>query len=739
LRHLFLLTTQVTLLITACILVAAFFKHKGVSFTISLLSGIVILIELMSIYIGGALFDYKCYIHANIANMLGFVNMYWLQSFAFIVGLGVLSWSIFRLSNALIQKRRLSKPLCFLGLSTCLLLMNVEEGILSNLYHIYQLNKIPIYSFDDSLENLGICPKEYVQSSSVQAIKGKNIIVLSLESLEKGYLSKNLERLTPNLRQLAQEMTFYEMQQCEGAGWTSASMYCTQTGIPAFFRGNSNAVFQMTNNIKLTGIAHILKKAGYDMSYMIGKPAFAGMEDLLTAYGFSVKSEKTFDTTYKVFPIGMHDKDLFAELKKEISQKASSTTPFAIFASTVSSHAPNGIYDERMLKYIGKEADNLAFMVKATDYWVGDLIHFLKEKGLLSNTIIFIFPDHLLMGQTAAVLKDFPERGLYIITNAHQEQISFNPNDTLLQIDLPKLILRGAEIKHNAKFLTDYLGSLTKEQKIQFIKENYGKLLSLNEASIGRTKTYQTLKRIGKEGKDVTRFIAHAGGKIDGQAYTNCLEALSLSYSKGYRLFELDIIKTTDNAFVAAHDWEHWSNLTGYQGKLPVTLQEFKKYKIKGKYTPLDMSIINDWFRCHEDAILVTDKINEPTNFANQFIDRKRLMMELFTIEAVREGLKAGIKSAIPSESVINSIHWNKVGVLKSLGITDIAVSRRMVENNPSFLKQVKDIGIKTYVYHVNFDLGKDEQYVLKHDMDFIYGMYADDWSFEFKNAICPQ
>ena len=49
------------------------------------------------------------------------------------------------------------------------------------------------------------------------------------------------------------------------------------------------------------------------------------------------------------------------------------------------------------------------------------------------------------------------------------------------------------------------------------------------------------------------RFIAHAGGRIEGMNYTNSLEALNNSYKNGFRLFELDIIETSDGEFVAAH------------------------------------------------------------------------------------------------------------------------------------------------------------------------------------------
>lgn len=231
--------------------------------------------------------------------------------------------------------------------------------------------------------------------------------------------------------------------------------------------------------------------------------------------------------------------------------------------------------------------------------------------------------------------------------------------------------------------------------------------------------------------KDVSRFIAHAGGAIDGISYTNSLEALDANYAKGFRMFELDIIKTSDGKFVAAHDWKYWAGLTGYNGPLPPTESEFLNHKILKKYTPLDMDRINQWFAGHKDAILVTDKINEPKTFTQHFIDRKRLMMELFTLEAVREGLATGMLSAMPSESVLGELSPDRAGMLKKLGVKTIALSRVNIVHYIPLLQRLKSAGIKVYAYDVNHELGKDEKFTVTYEMDYIYGIYADKWEFQ--------
>lgn len=135
--------------------------------------------------------------------------------------------------------------------------------------------------------------------------------------------------------------------------------------------------------------------------------------------------------------------------------------------------------------------------------------------------------------------------------------------------------------------------------------------------------------------KQIT-IIAHASGIIDKKIYTNSLDALNISYQQGARILELDILTTSDGHYVATHDWPLWKQQTGFTGPLPPTLNEFNNHLILNKYTPLDMYKINHWFKIHSDAILITDKVNDPINFINQFTDPNRVYMELFSLQAIQ-------------------------------------------------------------------------------------------------------
>ena len=229
------------------------------------------------------------------------------------------------------------------------------------------------------------------------------------------------------------------------------------------------------------------------------------------------------------------------------------------------------------------------------------------------------------------------------------------------------------------------------------------------------------------------RYIAHAGGEINGVKSTNTKDALDANYAKGFRLFELDIITTADGKQVAAHDWKMWSRFTDYEGELPPSHEEFMKRKIYGDYTTLDLKGINKWFSAHPDATLVTDKLNDPVAFAEAFVDKNRLIMELFSVMAVEEAASYGLNAMI-SQIPFMSLKGDKLDFLEINNIKYVALSRRLIAGEKKLLKKLRDAGIKVYVYNVNFDAGKDEQYVYDNEIGLVYGMYADKWFLDAKS-----
>jgi phosphoglycerol transferase len=241
---------------------------------------------------------------------------------------------------------------------------------------------------------------------------------------------------------------------------------------------------------------------------------------------------------------------------------------------------------------------------------------------------------------------------------------------------------------------------------------------------------HRAASEIRNEALDTSRIIAHAGGAVEGVNYTDSLEALDASYGKGFRMFELDILETSDGHVVAAHDWPFWQKLSGFEGPLPPTREQFLATPILGHLTPLDMDRINHWFREHPDAVLVTDKFDDPAAFAARFVDRGRLMMELFSLDSVKAGIDAGIRSAMPSQNVLMAMQGDVAGQLTGMGVNAVAISRRMINTQGGLLHSLRAAGIRSYVFHVNRFPSRDERYAVCSDLDFVYGFYADSYDF---------
>jgi hypothetical protein len=876
----FYISQILALLVFFFILSSLLTRNKWLRLCLLILGTALAILELSSVVLGNSLIDFKYYAHFNL-NVIRQTGGFFLKEailLAPVPPILILSfwWLGFKFSDSI--RSRVFPSLAVLLLTGAF--MNMKGGVMANLLEIAQLHFTKKKEFAEALDHLGM--SDYVYKSATKAKKGKNIVVIIMESVEESFLQDKLAHLTPNLRRFSREMNYYNMKPAPGSDYTIAAIYTYLTGFPYFFKNHGNEVFGEALELKVNSITHALDVAGYEQEYLLGNPAFAGMGKMMELMGFEVKSEKDFDLKFIPYYWGLHDKDLFDLAKVELKQLIEKKQPYSFFISTISTHPPDGVFDPRMAAVIPEQKSHQELMVAALDRHIGELLEFLEAEGQMEETAIFILPDHLMMGNEARVLNDFPEnRELFMITNCDIPY--YDTAQSIYQIDVAKMILEGAGVDHNMNFMTEAVEG----DKLAFIEKNKQLFIQLNEASliveekeeeeprpkpsdglrpkenylivesvpgkveginpskiflgrdslvagrgvnllihqgagrylhevydtfddlaaidsllnrvteliekgkyfialvhdsagmrmhtrknefealglkIGRIQNRQAYIAISEYGftsdvireqpyhiqlplapgkakrspeeiladaDDPDRFIAHAGGAIDGITYTNSIEAMDLAYKKGFRLIELDIIKTRDGHFVGSHDWGFWQKETGYEGEIPPDLETFKQYKFQGKYHLPAMDMINDWFRKHPDAILVTDKVNDPEAFVAGFIDRDRLMMELFSLEAIEVANKAGIRAPILTENLLQYLGGDKVGALQKRHVEHVAVSRRTIEADTALYSKLKQAGIKVYAFHINDDPLYDEPYCARKLMDYCYGLYADNWSFE--------
>jgi len=327
------------------------------------------------------------------------------------------------------------------------------------------------------------------------------------------------------------------------------------------------------------------------------------------------------------------------------------------------------------------------------------------------------------LGECTKYIKEMLADNAFFAVLAHDSAVkgALQNAKTLVQLGLPRL----ATLKSREAYVMYH-----ENGKVIEATDPNSLSIRLDKYELGNTEKIYFPKITYEFEPSNDRYIAHAGGEVKGIKSTNSKQALDENYAKGFRLFELDIITTADGKMVAAHDWKMWSRFTDYKGSLPPTYASFMKRKIYGDYTTLDMDGINAWFAAHPDAILITDKLNDPVGFAANFVDKDRLIMELFSALSMDEAARQGVHVMISQDPLLK-LKGDKINYLKVNNIKYAAVSRRIIRREHDLLLKLRDNGIKVYVYNVNFDPGKDEKYVQENEIGLVYGMYADKWVFD--------
>jgi len=485
------------------VFVASLVPNKKIRLLIVGLLSILMSLEIASVYMTNTLIDYRFYNHLNLDIILeqGFQFIYQIFIILFIYVLLIkIVYSLSSLlSLALGFKGRIAMSMYLM------ILLSLPYSMFRELYYVHQIIDAKQKPFKEALNALGISQKYYITPSELQASSAKNIIVISIESLEQNFLGNEIfDNLTPNLTALSKKWTFYDnMYASKGGGWTAGSLYSYQVGIPAYFKGQGNAFFQGITDVNITGLGHVLSKAGYDARYLVGNAEFAGMKDLLQAYKIKVISQnncigKGYDKSARC---GLHDYDLFKEAKEQLKDfRKNPNKHFALFLSTINTHFPHGIYDKRMENFVKPRKEGVAFAVSAVDYLIGDFISYLKKEKLLKNTAIFIFPDHPLMGSRGSIINKLKtkKRKIYMITNINEQNLAKKTSQRLYQIDMTKMIIEGAGIKTNAKFLRDFIPISDYDK---FLNKHRVDLTILNTASIIKKDFTQGIKIYIKDAK----------------------------------------------------------------------------------------------------------------------------------------------------------------------------------------------------------------------------------------------
>lgn len=102
--------------------------------------------------------------------------------------------------------------------------------------------------------------------------------------------------------------------------------------------------------------------------------------------------------------------------------------------------------------------------------------------------------------------------------------------------------------------------------------------------------------------------IAHAGGALNGETYTNSIEALEANKGN-FTLFEIDLAFTSDDHLVCSHDWDHYPiQIFGKTLDTPPSLAEFVDLtKQNERFTNCTLDTLIEWLDQNPGASIITD------------------------------------------------------------------------------------------------------------------------------------
>ncbi|WP_052350544.1 phosphatidylinositol-specific phospholipase C/glycerophosphodiester phosphodiesterase family protein [Paenibacillus gorillae] len=212
-------------------------------------------------------------------------------------------------------------------------------------------------------------------------------------------------------------------------------------------------------------------------------------------------------------------------------------------------------------------------------------------------------------------------------------------------------------------------------------------------------------------------LIAHALGGVDGASYTNSYEAFITNYNRGYRLFEVDLVQTTDGELVARHGWSDslQPGLAAHHGRNVTTLQ-FTNSLIMGRFHPLTMPDILRLMQQYRDFNLVLDtKVGSKEQIQQLFtqlvneaqrIDPallNRMIPEIFSPEMYDtvmgiypfpNKMYSLYKTGASADSIVEFARDNHLSA--------VAMPAYRVVINPNLVPALNKLGVKSYVHTVN-------------------------------------
>ena len=234
-------------------------------------------------------------------------------------------------------------------------------------------------------------------------------------------------------------------------------------------------------------------------------------------------------------------------------------------------------------------------------------------------------------------------------------------------------------------------------------------------------------KNIDLENKNNIKRIAHAGGSIEGDTYTNSHEALDYNIKRGFELFEIDFSWTKDQQLLCIHDWDRsFNRLFGFQIKQRPTMEAFEKLnQEKSRYNICTLNSLKNLMEKNKHIKIITD-IKEKNIKALRIIAQEikdydsRIIPQIYHPSEYKRVKKLGYKNIIWTLYKFSGNNDRVLDQVDHLKLFAVAMPQKRAKEKLGI--KLKEKGIPTYVHTIN---SKEELRIYKKNFG-ITEVYTD-------------
>lgn len=276
-----------------------------------------------------------------------------------------------------------------------------------DIYSTFNIKKLAKYKTKEEMEieyeNLKAEYDKYYGdvNYNLQGIaKGKNIIILQLESLQEFVINKKIndKEITPNINRFINENIEISNMYMQSYSSTADSEFSSITSLYPMENGMSYSRYY-TNTYD--DIFTMFKNNGYTTSYMHGNYGFFwNRENVYKQFGVEhIELKNQFADTSENIMGYLSDELLYKQAVEKLKQYDNPFITYIVSASSHTSFSLEGLEDRSKIDIdLGKYKDtffgNYLQAVNYADYAFGVFINELKEANLYDDTIILLFGDH---------------------------------------------------------------------------------------------------------------------------------------------------------------------------------------------------------------------------------------------------------------------------------------------------------------------------------------------------------